>query len=124
MQADLRISSGDIVGELVSLTDWLLSQRELQGRVRPVMQPPASEELGGAVDLLTIALGSGGTAVGMTLARALTVWLTNRKSDVSLTVTTQTGTVTLEAKRVNDPSDPLPLLQEVLRDQAVRSDDA
>lgn len=120
MQAELRISRGDVMGELVSLTAWLQSQRELQGQIRPVTRPPAAEELGGAVDLLTVALGSGGV-VGMVLARALTTWLTNRHSDVSLTVTTQTGTVTLEAKRV---SDPLPLLQEVLPHEATRGDEA
>ncbi|MFC4535960.1 effector-associated constant component EACC1 [Sphaerisporangium dianthi] len=120
MQAELRISGGDAVGELVALIAWLRSQRELQGRVRPVTGPPASEELGGAVDLITVALGSGG-AVGMVLARALTAWLTNRHSDVILTVTTQTGTVTLEAKRA---SDPLPLLKEVLRHEADSGDEA
>ncbi|WP_407654767.1 effector-associated constant component EACC1 [Actinomadura luzonensis] len=104
--------------DLVSLTTWLQSQRELQGRIRPVTRPPDSEELGGAVDLLTVALGSGG-ALGMVLARALTTWLTNRRSDVSLTITTLTGSVTVEAKRV---SDPLPLLQEVLQHEAGHHD--
>lgn len=109
MEAELRVSAGDPVAELIALTTWLRSQRDLQGRVHPRVRPPGPHELGGAVELLTVALGSGGA--GLALARALTAWLINRHSDVSITVTTETGSVTLEAKRVGDP---LPLLREVL----------
>ncbi|MEV4062196.1 effector-associated constant component EACC1 [Nonomuraea dietziae] len=116
---ELRVAGGDTVGELVSLTTWLQSQRELQGRVRAVTRTPGSEELGGGVELLTVALGSGG--VGVVLARAVTVWLTNRKSDVSITVTSENRSVTVEAKRV---ADALPLLEEVLRHETAPGDEA
>ncbi|WP_219518201.1 effector-associated constant component EACC1 [Nonomuraea ceibae] len=112
MRVEVRVVP---TGELVSLTRWLRSQRPLQGRIDPVGRPPGREELGGAVELLSIAVGSGGA--GMVLARALTTWLTNRHADVSITLTTPERTVTVEAKRVGDA---LPLLQEVL-DQADRA---
>ncbi|MBB5778720.1 effector-associated constant component EACC1 [Nonomuraea jabiensis] len=110
MDAELRISHSDPIGEMASLTAWLRSQRDLQGRVRPQARPPGPQELGGAVELLSVALGSGGA--GLALARALTTWLTNRHSDVSVTVTTETGSVTVDAKRIGDV---LPLLHEVLK---------
>ncbi|MEO3790412.1 hypothetical protein ABGB14_09370 [Nonomuraea sp. B10E15] len=119
VQAELRITSDDAVRDLSSLLTWLQSQRELQGLVRTVRRPPSTGELGGAVELLTVALGSGG--VGVVLTRALTVWLTNRKADVNVTVTTEAGTVTLEAKRVDDA---LPLLQEVLKHENSKKDEA
>ncbi|GAA3677540.1 hypothetical protein GCM10022224_047070 [Nonomuraea antimicrobica] len=110
MHVEIRVATADdLTGELVSLTKWLQGQRPLQGRVRPVRRPPGPEELGGPVELLSIAVGSGG--MGLVLARALTTWLTNRHSDVSITITTAENTVTVEAKRVDDA---LPLLQEVL----------
>lgn len=113
MNAELRISSGDLVGEMISLTAWLRSQRDLQGRVHPRTRPPGPQDLGGAVELLSVALGSGGA--GLTLARALTTWLTNRHSDVSVTVTTETRSVTVEAKRIGDV---IPLLREVFEREA------
>ena len=118
VQAELRITSDDAVSDLSSLLTWLQSQRELQGLVRAVSRPPSPDELGGAVELLTVALGSGG--MGVVLTRALTVWLTNRKADVNLTVTTEAGTVTLEAKRVDNA---LPLLQEVLKQENSKKDE-
>ncbi|WP_052423634.1 effector-associated constant component EACC1 [Nonomuraea candida] len=118
MQVELRVvADADPTGELISLTKWLQSQRALRGRVRPVRRPPGPEELGGAIELLGIALGSGGA--GVVLARALTTWLTNRHSDVSITVTTSEGTVQVEAKRVDDA---LPLLREVLNQGRVDDD--
>lgn len=110
MQVEIRVTAdGDPMGELISLTTWLRSQRPLQGRVEAVRRPPGPEELGGAIELLSIAVGSGG--MGVVLARALTTWLTNRHSDVSITVTIGETTVKVEAKRVDEA---LPLLQEVL----------
>ncbi|NRQ39584.1 hypothetical protein HII36_48315, partial [Nonomuraea sp. NN258] len=118
-QAELRISEGDALGELAALTGWLKEQRELQGRIRSAGRMPGATELGGAAEWLTIALGSGGA--GLALARALSVWLTNRHSDVSITVTTPAGTVTVEAKRTGDA---LPLLRQVLDQRADATDDA
>jgi len=80
--------------------------------VKAVRKPPARTELGGALDLLAVALGSGGA--GVTLAKSLVIWLRTRRPDVTVTVTTPSGTVTLKAKQVRD-GDVMPLLEAVLK---------
>ncbi|WP_433512356.1 effector-associated constant component EACC1 [Nonomuraea sp. CA-143628] len=112
MEAEIRISGGDTVGELASLTGWLQGQRALAGCVRLVRSAPGDEQLGGVIELLSVAAGSGGA--GVALVQALKAWLANRHSDVSITVTTEAGTVTVEAKRVDQA---LPLLRQVLAHQ-------
>ncbi|GIH22736.1 hypothetical protein Aph01nite_10460 [Acrocarpospora phusangensis] len=112
MEARIRVTADDSLGELIALTGWLNSQRALQGRVRQKSAPIGEQELGAATDILTVALGSGG--IGIALVQALKVWLANRHSDVSITVTTETGSVSVEAKRV---ADALPLLERVLAER-------
>ncbi len=74
---------------------------------------PDDGELGGVFDMLAMAPGSGGAAAA--LARSPTAWLGSRRADVTVTVTSPSGSVTLDARRVDDRS-VLPLLREVLRD--------
>ncbi|MEV6987217.1 hypothetical protein AB0M95_38985 [Sphaerisporangium sp. NPDC051017] len=47
------------------------------------------------------------------------MWLTNRHSDVSITVTTPAGTVTVEAERTGDA---LPPLRQILDHHAAATD--
>lgn len=64
--------------------------------------------MGGVVDVLTVAFGSGG--VGAVLAGSLSTWLVNRRADIKLTVTGRGGDkLELDARRVRD-------VAEVLRD--------
>lgn len=111
MEAEIRISQGEAVAEFVSLRDWLRGERGLAGAVRAVPHQPTETELGAAFELLAVTLGSGGA--GATLARSLTIWLRTRRPGVKITVTSQSGSVTLEARQVKD-SDVMPLLHEVL----------
>jgi hypothetical protein len=112
VEAEIRISQGEAVAEFTSLREWLRGERVLAGAVRAVPHQPAETELGGASELLAVALGSGG--VGATLAKSLITWLQTRRPGVKITVTSQSGSVTLEARQVKD-SDVMPLLHEVLR---------
>jgi hypothetical protein len=112
MEAEIRISRGDEVAEFAALWGWLQGERALAGAVRPVHRRPAETELGGAYDLLGVALGSGGA--GVALARSLATWLQTRRPGVAITVTSPSGSVTVEAHQVKD-GDVLPLLQEILR---------
>jgi hypothetical protein len=112
MEAEIRISRGDDVIEFAALWGWLKGERALTGAIRAARRPPAETELGGAYDLLAVALGSGGA--GVTLAKSLTTWLQTRRSNVAITVTSPSGSVTLEAHQVKD-GDVLPLLNEILR---------
>jgi hypothetical protein len=111
VEAEIRISQGDAVAESVSLRQWLRGERALAGAVRVIPHQPAETELGGGLELLTVALGSGGA--GVTLAKSLITWLQTRRPDVKITVTSQSGSVTLEARQVKD-GDVMPLLHEVL----------
>jgi Effector Associated Constant Component 1 len=111
VEAEVRISHGDAVAEFTSLREWLRGERALAGAVRAIPHQPAESELGGAFELLAVALGSGGA--GATLARALIAWLQTRRPGVKITVTSPTGSVTLEACQIKD-SNVMPLLNEVL----------
>ncbi|GAA1236526.1 hypothetical protein GCM10009665_28340 [Kitasatospora nipponensis] len=59
---DARISVVDGSGEeLSSLYAWLVDEDELRGRGRAVRRSIGENELGSAVDLLTVAVGAGVT---------------------------------------------------------------
>jgi hypothetical protein len=111
LEAQIRIARGDEVAEMASLWAWLKGERDLVGKVQAVSYPPGDAELGGMVDVLAVALGSGGT--GAILAQSLTVWLRTRRGDVSVSVTTGDRTVTVEAKSLG-PGEVLSVLEHVL----------
>ncbi|MEU9123441.1 hypothetical protein AB0C96_26825 [Streptomyces sp. NPDC048506] len=96
----LRIRTDNGADELRSLLAWLQGDDALRGRVRLEHAPIGSDEMGGLVDALTVALGSGG--IGAALASSLTTWISQRRSDVKFTVTTRNGqSIEVDAKRVD-----------------------
>ncbi|WP_328876330.1 hypothetical protein OHT76_43315 [Streptomyces sp. NBC_00287] len=111
MDVEIRITSGDRADELAALWRWLQEEDELQGDVSPMETRISEGELGGAFDLITVVLGSGGA--GFALTRSLNTWLRTRHSDVKVTVSAGERSVELEATNVKDA---VPMLQEVLRD--------
>jgi hypothetical protein len=111
MQAEIRISARDDVSQYTELLEWLRGERALAGAVSARHRRPGEDELGGAFDMLAVALGSGGAVVA--LANSLTAWLQTRRPDVSITVTSSSGSVKLDARRIKD-ADALTVLQEVL----------
>jgi len=117
LEAEIRVSGGDDVAEITALFDWLRHERALAGTIRAVRRQPGETELGGVYDLLAVALGSGGTVA--VLARSLATWLRTRRPDITVTVTSPSGTVTIDAHRVKD-DDVIPLLRGALaaRDEA------
>lgn len=102
MEALISIAntSGERQTGLTELVAFLEGERDLRGWLRPFLAAPVEGELGGAVDVLALTLGSGG--VGVSLTRALTSWLQNQRSDVHLKVTVGDRTVELNAQRVAD----------------------
>jgi hypothetical protein len=112
VEAEIRISRGGDIAEFAALWEWLRRERGLSGTVRPVPEPLADTELGGVYEILLVALGSGGT--GAALARSLTAWLQSRRSDVAITVTSPSGKITVDARKIKD-GDAMALLQEVLQ---------
>jgi hypothetical protein len=116
VEAEIRIPGGqgidvDEVGELAALLEWLRGERGLAGTIREVRPTPGPGELGGAVEVLAVALGAGGAAG--TLARSLFGWLRTRRPSLKVTVANGTRSITIEASEVRD-GDVLPLLQEIL----------
>ncbi|TCC00587.1 hypothetical protein E0H26_02590 [Micromonospora zingiberis] len=68
--------------DLYSLVDWLQRTDDLHGRVRMVPRQPGPEDMGSAMETLSVALGSGG--LGAVLAGALSTWLGTRRARISV----------------------------------------
>ncbi|WP_405561966.1 hypothetical protein [Streptomyces sp. NBC_01180] len=102
MSAHPQVAEGrDIAGELASLHQWLAREDTLRGRVRIGQRPVGFEHMGAPADTLVVAVGSGG-AVAVP-ARSVSVWLRQRRSDVTVEVSSPTGeTVSVTARRVRD----------------------
>ena len=91
MQAKVRVlGSRDAEGDFRSLRDWLAREPELRGGVRTEEKPVRPGELGALEDVLMVALGSGGAAT--VLARSVSVWLQQRRSELSVEITAPNGT--------------------------------
>lgn len=112
MNVEIRVGGGDDAAEFPALYEWLRGERALAGMVNLVQRVPEGDELGGVFEMLTVALGSGGAAA--VLAQALTTWIRTRHAGVTITVTSATGRLTLDADGVNR-DDVMPILQEILR---------
>lgn len=113
MEVWIRVSGGDEIDEITDLWDWLRGERGLAGPVRAVRSSPGTGELGGALDLLAVAVGSGGA--GTVLAQSLIAWLRTRRASVVVTVATKERTVTVKASDL-DADAVAPLLRQVLGD--------
>lgn len=99
----IGVRGGDPVAELAGLAQWLRAERDLAGLIRRVPGPTAPTDLGGALDTLSVALGSGGA--GVALAQSLSAWLRTRRSDVKLTITVASKTIDIDAHQVADPTE-------------------
>lgn len=114
----LRITGEDAASRLRSLHRWLGHEDELRGRVELRNRPIAPGEMGGVVDVLTVAIGSSGAGAVLirSLARSVSTWLTQSRADVSVTVTTdgQTREVKVDVRRARDPEAVLRSVEELL----------
>ncbi|GAA0631791.1 hypothetical protein GCM10010174_60930 [Kutzneria viridogrisea] len=114
MDLQIRIEGGTVT-DYVALADWLNGNRDFRGRVRQVSGPPVDGGLdGGVVEMLTVAVGSGG--LGVALTTSLNTWLSSRRRVISakVTITPKGRTVELRARNANTQE--LQLLSELLRD--------
>lgn len=89
---------------LRSLAEWLNREEPLRGRVSAVRPAPEAGKMGAAIELLSVALGSGGT--GAVLVRSVSTWLGQRRSEVSVLLKDGKGNeFRFESKSVKqDPS--------------------
>src|SRR2546429_2700022 len=100
MDLPLSVAGGPgATDALPAVLDWLERDPGLRGRVRPLMRPPASDELGGVADGIQVALGAGGGLA--VLASSLRVWFAQpRRSDVQLRIDDGAGRIVeVDAKR-------------------------
>jgi Effector Associated Constant Component 1 len=112
MDATIQLS-GDDGTEFSSLWDWLRNERALTGSLRAHPRKAVDGQLGGAFEVLSVALSSGGAVT--VLANSLTTWLRTRKADITVTVKTSTGSVRIDARQVSTGDDVIALLESVMR---------
>jgi hypothetical protein len=102
MEARIAVDGRDLDRE--SLWDWLRCEPELRGRLRLGSSPAPAGTMGATAELVVQASAAlaGASALWIALARSLTVWLVQRRSDVTITVTGPSGrTVSVSASRVD-----------------------
>ncbi|MEU8932489.1 hypothetical protein AB0D30_21680 [Streptomyces sp. NPDC048409] len=101
-QVRLTVGGTDAQTQLGLLRDWLVAEDTLRGKVRWHRTAPEPGQMGGALDVLVVALGSGGA--GAVLAQTLVAWLTGRRADVTVTVHEPDGReVIVDVRRAADP---------------------
>jgi hypothetical protein len=113
MEMKLSVTGGEAPDAFESLVDWLRGDVQLSGRIGLVRGATGPGEMGTVVDMLTVAVGTGG---GLTLlASALQAWLSQpRHSQIQVTVRGHGGdTVVIEADRVR-PEEVETLLRQAL----------
>jgi hypothetical protein len=100
VRVEARIAVDGRDADRESLWDWLTREPELRGRLLAVAAPAPREAMGAPADLVVQLAGA--TAVWAALASSLSVWLVQRRSDVTITVTLPDGRkVSVSAKRVD-----------------------
>lgn len=103
MDVTVRAVAGDAEEELRSLRDWLAAEDEFRGRLALNEAAPRSNEMGGVIELLTVAVGGGGAAT--VLAGSISAWLRTRRSDMTIEIidSEQQRSVKVSVDRVADP---------------------
>jgi hypothetical protein len=114
MKAYVEVPGSTAPDDIMELFDWVQSERQLAGQVNYIPKLPAGGEMGGAPGAVLILLGS--SSLVTALAGSLTAWLKARRSDITLSVTTEHGSVTVGVTNAAE-GQILPLLQRVINDQ-------
>jgi len=109
MDAQISVVGGTD-GDLAALGEWLQGEDELRGRIRAVHGTIGETKLGPVVELLTVALGTGGA--GTVLASSLKTWLLTRKTTAKIIVKSGGRSVTLDIQTVDEVG---PLLEQILK---------
>lgn len=94
---DISVDDRD---DLVALYAWLRDDADLRVHTEWTSEPVSKTELGGTLELLTVALGSGG--IGVALCHSLTAWLSTRKANVRIVVKTSDRLLAINAENVDD----------------------
>jgi hypothetical protein len=117
-QARITVEGRDADAE--SLWDWLRHEPELRGRLRARSASTPAEAMGAPIELVVI-LATATVPVASALARSLSTWLVQRRSDLTVTVTGPDGRqVSVSSRRIADPEK---LLRAVLEPAAPEPSD-
>jgi hypothetical protein len=115
---DVRIRiTGDSGDDLAALAEWLQGENELRGRIHAARADIGETDLGSVVELLTVALGTGGA--GTVLASSLRTWLLARRTTAKIVVESAERSVSLDIETVGEIG---PLLEQLLN-AGVSNDD-
>jgi hypothetical protein len=88
VQARLQVVGGTHA-DLVALREWLAREPAFRGKVG-VEEPIVDRDtMGGLAEILVVGVGAGGTLT--VLAGSVSVWLEQRRSDISIEVTNPDG---------------------------------
>jgi hypothetical protein len=109
IDAQIRLVGG-ADGDMAALGEWLQGEDELRGRIRTSRADIGETDLGGVVELLTVALGSGGA--GTVLASSLTIWLQTRVTTAKIIVKSGKRSITLDVQNAGEVA---PLLEQILK---------
>ncbi|MGW1288217.1 effector-associated constant component EACC1 [Streptomyces sp. NPDC002586] len=117
MEVQVSLSGSATLEEFVSLVQWLRTERALQGLVRTRRRSPREDELGGAFELISVAIGSGGIATA--LVSSLQAWLSGRRTEQKIAVTLDGRSVEIVRNSTNAVSEEelLRLIKDALNEQ-------
>lgn len=102
-RAEARITVEGQETDTASLWDWLRHEPELRGRLRASGTQVSEEAMGVPIELVVV-LATTTVPVASALARSLSTWLVQRRSDLTVTVTGPDGRqVSVSSRRVADP---------------------
>jgi hypothetical protein len=100
-EARITVDGNDTDAE--SLWDWLRHEPELRGRLHTGSVPAPDGAMGAPIELVVV-LATAAVPVASALARSLSTWLVQRRSDLTVTVTGPDGRqVSVSSRRVADP---------------------
>ncbi|MEU5691822.1 hypothetical protein [Actinosynnema sp. NPDC020468] len=90
MDARVSVEGGrDEQAEVFALRDWLTAEPEFRGRVGTAGRELRPDEMGGVVDVVTVALSNEGALT--VLAGSVAVWLRQRRSTIKVKIVTEDG---------------------------------
>ncbi|GAA2112173.1 hypothetical protein GCM10009759_54730 [Kitasatospora saccharophila] len=102
MEFELSVTGAGSAAELRRLVQRLRLEDGLRGRVGLQREAPRPGEMGGVVEVATVAFASGGA--GTVLVKVLADWLSPRRSHLVLKVSNARGEVfELDVDNVKDP---------------------
>jgi Effector Associated Constant Component 1 len=111
-QVSISLDHDDSADQLRALADWLGNENELRGRVTPVEGTLKPGQMGGVLDALTVAIGSGGAAG--TLVQSLFLWLRQRRNRPSVHLKLKSNDGREVELDLLDMSDPAAIVNQIV----------